>query len=115
MRRAGVLGFAGGQSVTKIREHPETVVPILQVSAASGTVCKELCNVLHAQTHIHTHTFTVRVVLSCSLAGVLGAVVGWGVAAYRNLPSHVYSLSLAANFAVVSGAFLGTVYSDGRL
>ena len=64
--------------------------------------------------HTHTQTLTVRVVFSCSLAGVLGAVVGWGVAAYRNLPSHVYSLSLAANFAVVSGAFLGTVYSDGR-
>ena len=39
--------------------------------------------------------------------GVLGAAVGWGVAAYRQVPPHVYSLSLAANFTVVSGTFFG--------
>lgn len=40
-------------------------------------------------------------------AGVAGSVVGWGVAAYRNLPSHVYILSLGANCAVATGAFMG--------
>ena len=33
---AGVLGFAGGRAVAKLREHPDAVLPILQVSVASG-------------------------------------------------------------------------------
>ena len=39
--------------------------------------------------------------------GSAGVMIGLGVAAYRDLPSHVYALSLGANFAVASMAFLG--------
>lgn len=35
---AGVLGFTGGQAAAKFREHPDSLLPILQVSAASGVV-----------------------------------------------------------------------------
>lgn len=33
----GVAGFAGGKACSKLKEHPDTVVPILQASAATGT------------------------------------------------------------------------------
>ena len=35
--------------------------------------------------------------------------MGLGVAAYRNLPSHIYAVSVGANFAISSGVFLGKV------
>ena len=54
--------------------HPENVLPIVKLSAASG---------------------------------VVGALLGWGISAYRSLPTHVYTLSLGANFAVTSGVFFG--------
>lgn len=33
---SGVLGYAGGQIVAKSRRHPESILPILHISAASG-------------------------------------------------------------------------------
>ncbi len=39
--------------------------------------------------------------------GVVGGLVGWGVAAYRNKPTHIYTTSLGANFTIAAGAFLG--------
>ena len=47
-------------------------------------------------------------VIITSLAGVVGGLLGWGVSVYRRVPPHAFSLSLAANFAVVSGSFLCT-------
>ena len=55
-------------------KYPETVRPILQLSAASG---------------------------------VVGTLLGLGVSAYRSLPTHVYAVSVGANFAIASGVFLG--------
>ena len=73
----------------------------------------DVCNsyivwTLHTQTNeSHARDYTVFLHVVFFFTGVLGAVVGWGVAAYRQVPSHFHSLSLAANFAVVSGAFFG--------
>lgn len=70
-----VLGAAGllcGKGYSIAKEHPETVLPILKLSAASG---------------------------------VAGALLGWGISAYRSLPTHIYTLSLGANFAVTSAMF----------
>jgi len=51
---------------------------------------------------------TVRPILQCSVAsGAVGTLVGLGVSAYRNLPSHIYAVSVGANFAIASGVFLG--------
>lgn len=55
-------------------KYPETVRPILQLSAASG---------------------------------IVGTLLGLGVSAYRSLPTHVYAVSVGANFAIASGVFLG--------
>ena len=55
-------------------KYPETVRPILQLSAASG---------------------------------VVGTLLGLGMSAYRSLPTHVYAVSVGANFAIASGVFLG--------
>jgi hypothetical protein len=35
---AGVLGFCAGKAAGELRRHPDVVIPILQVSAASGVV-----------------------------------------------------------------------------
>ena len=52
------------------------------------------------------HPEIVLPILKCSAAtGVAGALLGWGISAYRNLPTHIYSLSLGANFAITSGVF----------
>ena len=83
--------------VAKSRRHPESILPILHISAASGM---HSCYVLVSITRN----------VCCYSSGVLGAVAGWGVAVYRKVPPHVYSLSVGANFAVVSGVFLGRVY-----
>lgn len=71
---AGAAGYLCGKGykIFVARAHPDTVLPIVQLSAASG---------------------------------VAGAVVGWAVSAYRNLPTHIYTLSLGANFAITSAVF----------
>ena len=68
----------------------------------------------HACNHIHVYmcayimcTYLHYKFYFLIFTGVLGAAVGWGVAAYRQVPPHLHSLSLAANFAVVSGTFFG--------
>ncbi len=45
--------------------------------------------------------------ISSPATGAVGGIVGWGVAAYRNHPTHIYSISLGANLAIASGVFLG--------
>ena len=62
-----------GKGYKVAKAHPETVLPIVKVSAACG---------------------------------VGGALLGWAISAYRNLPTHIYTLSLGANFAVTSAVFL---------
>ena len=74
---AGAAGLLCGKSYQAAKDHPETVLPVVKLSAASGAV---------------------------------GALLGWGVSAYRNLPTHVYTLSLGANFAITSGVFFGMFY-----
>ena len=70
----GVAGLTCGKLYSLLVKYPETVRPILQLSAASG---------------------------------VVGTLLGLGVSAYRSLPTHVYAVSVGANFAVASGVFLG--------
>ena len=60
-----------GYSIAK--QNPDTVLPILKLSAASG---------------------------------VTGALLGWGISAYRSSPTHIHVISLGANFAVTSAMFL---------
>lgn len=61
-----------GKGYSTAKTHPQTVVPIVKLSAASG---------------------------------LAGALLGWGISAYRNLPTHIYAISLGANFALTSGVF----------
>lgn len=68
----GAVGFLCGKGYSTAKAHPETVVPIVRLSAASG---------------------------------LAGALLGWGISAYRNLPTHIYAISLGANFALTSGVF----------
>ena len=70
-----MAGYVCGKGYNLLRQHPDTVRPILQCSVVSGAT---------------------------------GLLLGWGVSAYRNLPTHVYTLSLGANFAVVGGTFIGS-------
>ena len=70
----GVAGLTCGKLYSLLVKYPETVRPILQLSAASG---------------------------------VVGTLLGLGVSAYRSLPTHVYAVSVGANFAIASGVFLG--------
>ena len=69
----GAAGLLSGTSYAIARRNPETVLPILKLSAASG---------------------------------LAGALLGWGLSAYRNSPTHILVLSLGANFAVTSAMFL---------
>ena len=70
----GVAGLTCGKLYSLLVKYPETVHPILQLSAASG---------------------------------IVGTLLGLGVSAYRSLPTHVYAVSVGANFAIASGVFLG--------
>ena len=69
----GAAGFLCGTGYSIAKQNPETVLPILKLSAASG---------------------------------VAGALLGWGISAYRSSPTHIHVLSLGANFAVTSAIFL---------
>ena len=68
----GATGFLCGKGYSIAKANPETVLPIVKLSAASG---------------------------------VAGVLLGWGISAYRNLPTHIYALSLGSNFAITSGVF----------
>ena len=69
----GAAGLLSGTGYAIARRNPETVLPILKLSAASG---------------------------------LAGALLGWGLAAYKNSPTHILVLSLGANFGVTSAMFL---------
>lgn len=54
------------------------------------------------------HPDTVRPILQCSaVAGIIGAALGLGIAKYRRNPALVYTVSVGANFTVVSATFFG--------
>ena len=76
----GIAGLTCGKLYSLLVKYPETVRPILQLSAASG---------------------------------IVGTLLGLGVSAYRSLPTHVYAVSVGANFAIASGVFLGRLNLAG--
>ena len=76
----GIAGLTCGKLYSLLVKYPETVRPILQLSAVSG---------------------------------IVGTLLGLGVSAYRSLPTHVYAVSVGANFAIASGVFLGRLNLAG--
>lgn len=67
-----------------------------------------VCGNIYSQSKKHP-TIAVPILQGAAAAGACGSILGLGIAAYRNLPSHVYAISLGANFAVTMGSFLGTL------
>ena len=71
-------------------------------TGAAGLACGKLYSLYRRDEPV-----MVRPLVHCSLlGGAAGVALGLGVASYRRLPSHVYALSVGANFAVTTGIFL---------